>query len=399
MDEIELELELESIADNGIAVARHEGRPVFIPVGVPPFGVIGERVRVRITRDKKSHAFAEIVAVVRESPDRRAPRCQHYGVCGGCHFQHVDYAAQLAYKRAVVVEQLARIGGLRDVEVGETIPSAAEWAYRSHVTLRPDQRGRLGYTGIDGKSHVAIDECPIAQPDLIALARATHAPKGSRARLQIGTDDAGAVLGAPILQMGALDGDDDAPFPALDAHSVTYQVRGRSFRVTAGGFFQVSAAAAGVLVDVVRRRIDPGMRVLDLFAGVGLFSAFLAEEADGVTAVEGFAPAAADLRHNLADLANTAVIEGAVERVLRDLIPIYDAAIIDSPRTGIRTEALDRLLRLAPGRIVYVSRDPATLARDARLLSQAGYALIDAQPVDLFPQTYHVDTVAAFARA
>ncbi|PJF23768.1 MAG: 23S rRNA (uracil(1939)-C(5))-methyltransferase RlmD, partial [Phototrophicales bacterium] len=112
----ELELELESIAHNGIAVARHEGRPVFIAIGVPPFGVIGERVRVRITRDKKSHAFAEIIAVIRESPDRRAPRCRHYGVCGGCHFQHVDYAAQLAYKRAVVVEQLARIGGLRDVE-------------------------------------------------------------------------------------------------------------------------------------------------------------------------------------------------------------------------------------------------------------------------------------------
>jgi 23S rRNA (uracil1939-C5)-methyltransferase len=395
----ELELDLESIAHNGIAVARHEGRPVFIPVGVPPFGVIGERVRVRITRDKKSHAFGEIVAVIRESPDRRAPRCSHYGVCGGCHFQHVDYAAQLAYKRAVVVEQLARIGGLRDVEVGETIPSAAAWAYRSHITLRPDQRGRLGYTGIDGKSHVAIEECPIAQPDLVALARAARAPKGTRARIQIGMDDSGAALGAPILQIGTADADDDAPIPAADAQSVTYQVRGRSFRVTAGGFFQVNAAAAGVLVDLVRSRIDPGLHVLDLYAGVGLFSAFLAEEADGVTAVEGFAPAAADMRHNLADLPNTAIIEGAVERVLRDLIPMYDAAVVDPPRTGIRPDALDRLLRLAPRRIVYVSCDPATLARDARLLTQAGYALIDAQPVDMFPQTYHVETVAAFTRA
>ncbi len=395
----ELELDLESIAHNGIAVARHEGRPVFIPVGVPPFGVIGERVRVRITRDKKSHAFAEIIAVIRESPERRAPRCQHYGVCGGCHFQHVDYAAQLAYKRAVVVEQLARIGGLRDVEVGETIPSAAEWAYRSHITLRPDQRGRLGYTGVDGKSHVAIDECPIAQPPLIALARAARAPKGSRARIQIGMDDAGAALGAPILQIGAQDADDAAPIPTAGAQRVTYHVRGRSFRVTAGGFFQVNAAAAGALVDVVRRRIDPGLRVLDLYAGVGLFSAFLAQEADGVTAVEGFAPAAADLRHNLADLPNTAIIEGAVERVLRDLMPIYDAAVVDPPRTGIKPEALERLLRLAPRRIVYVSCDPATLARDAKLLTQAGYALIDAQPVDMFPQTYHVETVAAFMRA
>lgn len=395
----ELELDLESIAHNGIAVARHEGRPVFIPVGVPPFGVIGERVRVRIVRDKKSHAFGEIAAVIRESPDRRDPRCRHYGVCGGCHFQHVDYAAQLAYKRAVVVEQLARIGGLRDVEVGETIPSAAAWAYRSHITLRPDQRGRLGYTGVDGKSHVAIEECPIAQPDLIALARATRAPKGTRARIQIGMDDGGAAHGAPILQIGATDADDDAPIPAADAQSVTYRVRGRSFRVTAGGFFQVNAAAAGVLVDVVRSRIDPGLRVLDLYAGVGLFSAFLAEEAAGVTAVEGFAPAAADMRHNLADLPNTAVIEGAVERVLRDLIPMYDAAVVDPPRTGVKPEALERLIRLAPGRIVYVSCDPATLARDAKLLTQAGYTLIDAQPVDMFPQTYHVETVAAFTRA
>jgi 23S rRNA (uracil1939-C5)-methyltransferase len=105
------------------------------------------------------------------------------------------------------------------------------------------------------------------------------------------------------------------------------------------------------------------------------------------------------MRHNLADLPNTAIIEGAVERVLRDLIPMYDAAVVDPPRTGIRPDALDRLLRLAPRRIVYVSCDPATLARDARLLTQAGYALIDAQPVDMFPQTYHVETVAAFTRA
>jgi 23S rRNA (uracil1939-C5)-methyltransferase len=394
-----VELDLESIAHQGMGVARHEGRPVFIPLGVPPFGVIGERVRVRIARDKKSHAFGEITAIIREAPARRAPRCRHYGVCGGCHFQHVDYAAQLAYKRAVVVEQLARIGGLRAVEVGETIPSAAQWGYRSHITLRSDQRGRLGYTGVDGKSHVAIDECPIAQPDLIALARETRAPKGSRARFQIGMDDAGAALGAPIVQIGAFDADDDAPFAAADAPSVIYRVRGRSFRVTAGGFFQVNAAAAGALVDLVRRRIDPGLRVLDLYAGVGLFSAFLASEAAGVTAVEGFAPAAADMRHNLRDLPNVAIIEGAVERVLRDLLPIYDAVVVDPPRTGVKPEALERLIQLAPERIVYVSCDPATLARDAKRLTQAGYALIDAQPVDMFPQTFHVETVAAFVRA
>ncbi|MDZ4767014.1 MAG: class I SAM-dependent RNA methyltransferase [Chloroflexota bacterium] len=407
---MEIELTLESIAHKGLAIARHNGRPIFVSIARPPFGVVGERVRVLVTKDKKSFAFADVIEVLEASPHRSPPRCQHYGVCGGCHLQHVDYATQLEYKRAVVAEQLARIGGLRDAVVLPTIPSPNEWGYRAHITLRPADDGRLGYVGVDGRTVIAINECPIAQPALVAAALTTPTPTADvRARLQVGMDDAGnttgdtmAQIAAPTTAARAADADpndDDAPIPVDTAQIIEYRVRGKPFRVTMGGFFQVNVAAAATLVELVLARIDVGSRVLDLYAGVGLFTAFLAEQASGVTAVEQYAPAIADMRHNLAGMTNVAMLEMTVENALRDLLALYDAVVIDPPRTGMSENAMERLLRLKPPRIIYVSCDPSTLARDAKLLTRAGYSLLDAQPVDMFPQTYHVETVATFVRS
>ena len=180
---------------------------------------------------------------------------------------------------------------------------------------------------------------------------------------------------------------------------VHYTIKGRVFQVTGGSFFQVNLAQAETLVDLVLERLDlrGSEHVLDLYSGVGLFTAFLAERARRVSAVEVYAPAVRDAEVNLAEFANVDLRVGAVEAVLPR--GNFDAAVIDPPRAGVKPKALDALIARAPRKIVYVSCDPATLARDAKRLAASGYRLIDVQPVDMFPQTYHIESVAAFALA
>jgi 23S rRNA (uracil1939-C5)-methyltransferase len=191
---------------------------------------------------------------------------------------------------------------------------------------------------------------------------------------------------------------DNEPVNLVGSSHVSYTVRGRTFRVTAGGFFQVNLPQAEALVDLVldELALSGHETVLDLYAGVGLFTAFLAERASLVTSVESYPPAVTDADANLADLDNVDLIEGTVEDVLPELEEVYDSAVLDPPRTGVERHALDALAALAPRTLIYVSCEPSTLARDAKRLVQKGYHLVDVTPVDMFPQTYHIECVAHF---
>jgi 23S rRNA (uracil1939-C5)-methyltransferase len=197
---------------------------------------------------------------------------------------------------------------------------------------------------------------------------------------------------------------DNIPTTLIGSPHVHYTIKEHTFRVTAGGFFQVNLPQTEVLVDLVLERLNlqGNESVLDLYSGVGLFTAFLAERAALVTSVESYPPAVTDADVNLANFENVDLIEGNVEDVLGDLIKSeserYDAAVVDPPRTGLEVEALDALAALAPQTIVYVSCDPATLARDAKRLAAKGYRLLDVQPVDMFPQTYHIECAATLRK-
>lgn len=384
-----LELDLTTMTHGGNALGRDAGRPIFVPLGLP-----GERVRVRITQDKRSYAFAEVEAVLVPSPERVPPRCPHFGVCGGCHWQHIAYAAQLRFKRDVVAEQFARVGGLRDALVHPTIPSPEPWAYRSHATFHVADDGLLGFVARDGRTVLPIEECHIIQPELRAWFDALRDERfmpGERVRLQIGTS------GERVLARSGMSAEPDDEAALRSAAQTHYVVKGRTFQVTGGSFFQVNQPET--LVDLVldRLALTGTERVLDLYSGVGLFTAFLAERARFVTAVEVYAPAVRDAEVNLADLSNVELRVGTIETALpRGQVA---AAVVDPPRAGMKPAALAALVARQPGKIVYVSCDPATLARDAKALVAAGYRLIEVQPVDLFPQTYHVEAVAAFVRA
>ncbi|MBN1679417.1 MAG: class I SAM-dependent RNA methyltransferase [Anaerolineae bacterium] len=405
------ELELDEMVHGGNALGRHAGRAIFVPYTIP-----GERIIARIVDDRKRYAFAEGVTLLEPSPVRVSPRCPHFGPgrCGGCHFQHINENDQPVFKRDVVVDQLMRIGGFDDPPVLPTIPSPDAWSYRHHATFHVNEAGRLCFVGTDNDTLIPIDECHIIHPDLLDLFAELNfedVPEVNRARLQTGSDgDRMVILSTtddlppellvdlPVSVNFLLS--DNEPVNLIGASHVNYHVHGRRFRVTAGGFFQVNLPQAETLVDLVLERLDlrGDETVLDLYAGVGLFTAFIAERASLVTSIESYPPAVTDADVNLADFDDIDLIEGTVEGVLPELEGPYDAAVLDPPRTGLDRRALDALIDHAPPRIVYVSCEPSTLARDAKRLAAKGYRLVDVQPVDMFPQTFHIECVAHFTR-
>jgi 23S rRNA (uracil1939-C5)-methyltransferase len=394
------ELELTTMTHGGSALGRHDGRAIFVPYAIP-----GERVKVRIMQDKGRFAHAHMVEVTQPVPSRVTPPCKHFAVCGGCHWQHIDYGAQLEFKRQIVLDQMRRLGGFADIVVHPTLGSAEEWDYRSHVGFHRARDGRLGFIAVDDHTVIAIEECHIIRPELWEIAetenkRAAKAQKKisdfrQRVRLQVGTDGTERVI-----SIGAEDEDMSAGFARVltETTAVHYTIKDRVFRVSAGSFFQVNLRQAETLVDLVLERLQGSQKVLDLYAGVGLFTAFLAKQAQRVVMIESASTATIDAKVNLVDYPHVEWVEGFVENVLPRVEGTFDAAVIDPPRAGMKPKAIDALIKHAPQKIVYVSCDVATLARDAKLLTTNGYRLIDVQPVDMFPQTYHIECVAAFEK-
>ncbi len=405
------DLLMENMAHGGSAMGRHDNRVVFVPYTLP-----GERIRARIVDEKKNFAHGEVVEIVEPSPHRVEPRCPHFGPgqCGGCHWQHIDYAQQLVYKRDVVIDQLRRLGKFSDPVVHPTIPSPDPWAYRNYVTFTRTRDDQLGFYSDDNQKIIPIETCHIMHPALLELFEQFDLGDAEikRVKFQVGSDsdDRMLIIQTPDNLAPEIEVDfpvsinlllsDNEPVNLIGSPQVSYQIFNREFRVTAGGFFQANRAIAEVLVDQVISRLDlQGTEtILDLYSGVGLLTGFIAERADLVISVESYPPAVTDADENLADLENVDLVEGSVESVLADLDGPFDGIVVDPPRTGLSSGVIDELVRLdAPG-IIYVSCDPATFARDARQFSQRGYNLLDVQPVDMFPQTYHVECVATLSR-
>ncbi|MBZ0310529.1 MAG: TRAM domain-containing protein, partial [Anaerolineae bacterium] len=230
----DIELSLTGMAHGGSAVGRAEGKAVFVP-----YAITGEQIRARIVQDKGRFAEAELLEVLESSPHRVQPRCIHFGVCGGCHWQHIDYAAQIEFKRQIVHDHMTRIGGFKDLTVQPTLPSPDPWYYRSHVTLHTTPEGQLGFVSADQQMVIPIQECHIMRPELFAMLQ--NALENSR--LQVGNT-----------------GEDRA-------EKVLYRVKDHLFQVTAGSFFQVNIPQAETLVSLVMEnlQLQGSERVLDLY--------------------------------------------------------------------------------------------------------------------------------------
>ena len=405
-----LEIELTSLVYGGDAFGRlPDGRAVFVPFALP-----GERVAVRLVEERKRYARAELVDVLRPSEQRELPRCQHYGVCGGCHYQHLSYAGQLAAKQAILREQLQRIAGIPDPPVAATVPSPLPWAYRNHVQFHQTESGALGFHKALSEQVFELKECHLPETVLGTLwpqLDFERLPGLERIGLRLGAgEDAQLILESSLPDTPELSVEELplsvvhlSPWGALvlaGSQSLEIDVLGRSFRVSAGSFFQANTPVAESMVahllDILP--LEPHMTVLELYCGVGLFSAFLAEGVGRLVGVELSPSSCADFEANLDEFENVELYEASAEQVIGALDLQPQIVLVDPPRAGLGKEVAEAIAAMRPERIAYVSCDPATLARDGTAFLAAGYRLARITPFDAFPQTYHIESISLWER-
>ncbi|HUR04471.1 MAG TPA: class I SAM-dependent RNA methyltransferase [Nonomuraea sp.] len=403
------------VAHGGWCVARHEGRVVFVRHALP-----GERVIAEVTEETTRFLRADAVQVLDPSPDRVVPPCPFAGPgrCGGCDWQHATLEAQRGLKAAVVAEQLSRLAGIEREVVVEEVPGAKDglgWRTRVQFAARPD--GELGFRKHRSHDIETVDACLIAHPEVEAVGAEQREWRGASV-VEVIASSAGdrAVVVKPRPRRSVTVPDLDASASILldqgKGHTVPRkgsgvlheQVGDREFRVAGSGFWQVHPGAAETLLDAVLSYAapEPGEWALDLYCGVGLFAAGLAEGVGAEGAVFGLeseAAAVRDARANLRDLPQARVERGRVEEALdRFQIERADIVVVDPPRSGLGRDVVQRVAALEASRIVYVSCDPATLARDLSWLGDDGYELVDLRAFDAFPMTHHVECVALLAR-
>ena len=388
---------------------------MFVPYVAP-----GDRVVARVVDEHPGYVRARAEAVVHAGRDRVLPGCRFFPACGGCQWQQVAPAAQRAAKQAIVAEQLARLGGIREADVRPVLAPSDDWAYRARITLVVEGR-RAGYHRARSHALVEIAECPIADPALsehLAVARVFAASlRAPLTRLTVARAADGVVL---VARAGRAPGAGDVR-AAEDVLGRVPSVRGiviaggharwvggdptvrvpleadLELEVPADVFTQVSPAANRAMVATVLAlgRFGAGERVLDLYCGAGNFALPIARRGASVHGIERNAVAVGAAVANAARLGLPVTFEESpVADALLDAAPgSADGVILDPPRAGA-AESLVALAALRAPRMVYVSCDPATFARDVRQLLSRGYSLGAVQPIDAFPQTYHIETVA-----
>ncbi len=443
-----LEVDIDDLAFGGRGVGRVGGFVVFVRGALP-----GERVRALVRRRRPGFAEADVEAVLDVSPDRVQPRCEHYGTCGGCDLQHLDAAAQTSAKGRQVREILRRIGRVDDPQVAPALACGEPWGYRFRMDLdwerrkdgrpglglhrrdRPGQTfdlsvchlmtgeavrlvlwiaaraSRLRLRALDRKTgrgllrRLSLQEARATREILIGLETGRGDPPtlGDLARSTMGRHP--RVVGFVRRTIGPDGRTLDESILAGRDH-LFEEVGGDRLRVPAAAFFQPNASGAEILrreaIDALGPRPDES--ILELFAGVGLFSVAIARRAGTLVAIEGSREAAAAARENLARAGGreTRVVQGDVASALPALLAEreWHGILADPPRTGLGPATLAALCGAPCRRLVYVSCDPATMARDLRqLVERGGYRLLRVVPLDLFPQTHHVECVARLERA
>ncbi len=394
----------------GDALARlPDGRAVFIPYALP-----GEKLLIKLVEEKERYARGEISEVLEPSSLRIEPRCPHFGECGGCHYQILSYPDQLKTKEEIFKNQLERVGKLIDPPVNPIVPSPAEWNYRNHVQFHIAEGGQPGFKRSRSDQVVPISVCflpaenlnqvwpalvmdPIPGLDRISL---RSGEEGEDTLVVFESSDPQPIEFSVDIQLSAvhkgpggeivLAGDD---FTIMNVHDFP-------FVVSAGSFFQTNTGVAELIIDHLLEvlPLDDEPLILDVFCGVGLFSLFLAPYAKKVIGIESDQGAGEDYLYNLSEFENIDFYDLPAEEVLPHLKISPQIILVDPPRAGLSRTVLDNVVALDPDLIAYISCDPATLARDAARFSKQGYYLRESTPFDMFPQTYHIESVSIFHR-
>jgi 23S rRNA (uracil1939-C5)-methyltransferase len=387
------EVTVEKLVYGGDGLGRLDGRVVFAPFVLP-----GERIRARAEQEKPGLVRARMLEVLDAAPHRVTAACPVFGRCGGCHYQHAPYAYQLEAKRTILVEELRRLGKIEPPE-GIALVAAEPFGYRNRVQLHVEEK-RIGYREARSHKLCGVGECPVGSPKIDQAIRALNAmtrdarwPRFMRS-VEVFTDER-------QVQLNVLETDRPvarrffdwcgAQIPGLVEGALDY--RGE-FRVSSNSFFQVNRFLLDRLVETALEGAE-GETALDLYAGVGLFSLALARRFQRVAAVESGSGAVRDLQFNAerAGLSNLAAQQQTAEAYLAQLERAPDFVLLDPPRSGLGKTVVKLLSELRPRQVTIVACDPATLSRDLAGLVAAGFRVERMTLVDLFPQTFHLETV------
>ena len=378
-------LSLTSWGRLGEAMAEFDGHIVFVAGGIP-----GELVVAEVVKVHRKYVSAKVVEVLEASPDRVEPPCPYYGECTGCQWQHLSYQAQLESKHHKVADALQRVGGLEDPPVSDVIASPDQYGYRNHARFTINREGVLGFVNRETRQFVRIDKCMLMHDGVNALLEGLQDKCGETTQLSI---RAGKYSKDSLIQPYLFHPDISV---TTGQKRYTESVDGRDFLVSSPSFFQVNVDQAAAAAHLVRDRLQlgPDDVLLDAYTGVGTFAILLAPFVKQVIAVEESSAAVADAKQNADGLKNLDFVLGRTEDVLRGLPVKPDVVVLDPPRSGCQASALESLIKMAPPRLAYVSCDPETLGRDLKILCQGGYRLDEVAPLDMFPQTHHVECVA-----
>ena len=376
----------------GTAVGRFDGQAVFIRGALP-----GERVVAEIERAHRNYLEARTVEIVTPSPARVEPRCAHFETAGppeADEWEFIEYGMQIQLKEEIFLDQLRRVGHFDGPPLLSAVAAPSPWGYRNHVRFAVDADGNPAYLRRASHTPVPVDSCAVLDPWInAALPHLRGRLKGLNGVELRHSDRTGEALIAPSLAGRPIDLPSGQPY----YHE---GILGQRFRVSAGSFFQVNPgtteALAHLLLDSLS--LSGTEQVADLYAGVGLFAKLLAPRVRSVVAVESDETAVEDGRLNTGFLENVRYRKGSVAQVLPRIVPAPDVVVLDPPRAGCEPAVVAALLRAAPRLIAYISCDPATLARDLRLLVTGGYRLESTRVVDMFPQTYHVESLTLLER-
>ncbi len=395
----ELTLTLTDMANGGAALGRDDQqRVIFVPFTIP-----GEEVTVGIIEDKKRFARGRLLQVLEPSPHRVDPPCPYFGMCGGCHFQHIDYPTQLELKESVIKDQLKRIGRIENPEVQPVISNPEPWRHSHQVTFGQTADGKLGFWSPQQREILPVESCHILHEPLLAAFQEIDLDFPNLNQLTLRMGSTGELMVVVSVE------DDEPPgitadFPAsialllIDGQAINLlgdpfihiMAQDQLLRVSAASFYYPSPPGLSLLIEQLLKyaALNGDEHIWDLYSGVGTLSLFLAPHAKSIIGVESNPDSIADAAANLDGFEHISLYEGPVEHVLPLLEGSPDLIVVDPPPSGLAPGVTDEIAKRSPDRLIYISSDIATFARDSRRLAKKGFILNEVQPIDMYPQNY-----------
>ena len=380
-----LTLKLEGMGKFGEALSWYDGTKAFV-FG----GIAGEEVLAGVVRQHRTYLATKIIEPITSSPFRIDTACHYFGSCTGCQWQHILYTHQLELKYGTALEAIGEAGDIPDTTLAPVIPSPQTFGYRNHARFTVGPNGSLGFVNRESHRFIRIDNCLLMHPwinDALSQLQ-EHCGETTQVSIRYGVNT-GHYLIQPTLRRATIQ---------LDSGQKYYRdsLNNNHFRISSASFFQVNNSQAEQMVQIVKDKLAfTGSELLaDAYAGVGTFGVLLSPYVKKVLAIEESSSAIEDARVNIDDIPNIELIHGKTENVLSSLPRAPDVVILDPPRTGCHPTSLKTILDNPPQQIAYISCNPQSLARDLRILLRGPLALKEIIPVDLFPQTHHIECIA-----